>query len=64
MDDNSLDLELAENVGGFFRLNETEMNIIIDEVLSSVSQWRKVAARIGISRSEQEIMQGAFRVRR
>lgn len=62
MDDNSLDLKLAKNVGEFFRLNETEMNTIIDEVLSSVSQWRKIAGKLSISRAEQEMMQGAFRV--
>jgi|GEM_PF-4514689 len=64
MDDNSLDLELSISVGDFFRLNKTEMNITINEVLASASQWKKVAAKIGLSRSEQEMIQGALRVHR
>ncbi len=61
MDDNALNLELAKSVGDFFRLNDKKMDMIIDEVLTSISQWRKLADNIGISRSEQEFMQGAFR---
>lgn len=61
MDDNALDIELARSVGDFFRLNEKQMDRIVNEVLESVSQWEKIAKSIGISRSEQEMMQGAFR---
>ena len=61
MDNNALDLELAKSVGIFFRLTEKEMDIIIKEVLASVNNWRKIASQLGISRSEQEMMQGAFR---
>ena len=62
MDNNALDLELAKSVGIYFRLNETEMNRIIDEVRSSVSGWKKLASEIGISRSEQNMMASAFRI--
>lgn len=62
MDNNALDLELAKSVGIYFRLNENEMNRIIDEVSSSVSNWQKIATEIGISRSEQSQMAPAFRV--
>lgn len=61
MDDNTLNLELAKSVGDFFRLNKKEMDMTIDEVLTSISQWKKIADNIGISRSEQELIQGAFR---
>ncbi len=61
LEDNTLDLELAKRVGKFFRLSEKKMEGIIKEVLDSVSQWRQVASNIGISRAEQEMMQGAFR---
>lgn len=61
MDNNALDLELAKSVGVFFRLTEKEMDIIIKEVLASVNNWRKIANQLGISRAEQEMMQGAFR---
>lgn len=62
LDDNSLDLELAKRVGIYFRLNNPNMNKIIDEVKSSVSQWQKFASEIGISRNEQIQMASAFRL--
>jgi serine/threonine-protein kinase HipA len=61
MDNNALDFELAKNVGVFFRLNTSEMDNILNEVFTSVKQWKEVAHKIGISRSEQELMQAAFR---
>jgi len=62
MDDNALDLGLAKKVGDFFRLDNGTMDATIDEIFASVSQWKTVAGNIGISRSEQEMMQNAFRV--
>lgn len=61
MDDNSLDLELAKSVGIYFRLNEYEMDAIIVEIQDTVSNWKDVATEIGLSRGEQELMEGAFR---
>jgi len=60
MENNDLDFELAKSVGAFFRLNDQQMTAIINEVMSSVRQWKFIANRIGISRSEQKIMDGAF----
>jgi serine/threonine-protein kinase HipA len=62
MDDNALDFGLAKKVGPFFRLNNAQMDKIISEVITAVKNWKTFAAKIGISRSEQEQMQGAFRV--
>ena len=62
MDNNALDLELAKSVGIYFRLNENEMNRIIDEVRSSVSGWQRLATEFGISRGEQNQMAEAFRI--
>lgn len=62
MDNNMLDLDLAISVGQFFRLSDNEMHQIIGNVSDCVSKWRDVADHIGISRSEQELMKGAFRV--
>ena len=62
MDNNVLDIELAKNVGPFFRLSEKEMSNILDEVKSSVSNWQRIASKIGIPRSEQILMAGAFKV--
>ena len=61
MDDNSLDFELAKNVGDYFRLSENEMDIIIEEVLTVVKDWKAIAKQIGISNKEQIIMEAAFR---
>lgn len=61
MDDNSLDLNLAKSVGIYFRLNESEMDAIIVEIQDAVSNWKDTATEIGISRGEQELMEGAFR---
>ncbi|MFA7448636.1 MAG: HipA domain-containing protein [Weeksellaceae bacterium] len=62
MDDNSLNFELAKSVGEYFRLTEIDMDQIIQDVLNSVKQWREIATKIGISRSEQELMSSAFNV--
>jgi serine/threonine-protein kinase HipA len=61
-DNNDLDFELAKNVGEFFRLNKQQMETIIQEVLKVTSNWRTIAKEIGISKSEQELMEKAFHV--
>lgn len=60
MNNNALDFELAKSVGEYFKLNTEQMDIIIDEVLESVNQWKTIANKIGISRGEQELMENAF----
>jgi len=62
MDNNALDIDLARSVGAYFRLGKKEMDIIIDEVKSGISGWKKVATDIGIPRSEQTLMAAAFKV--
>ncbi len=61
MDDNELNFELAKSVGKFFRLNESEMDIIINEVLTAVRDWKSVAKLIGIPQKEQIFMERAFK---
>ncbi len=60
MDNNALDLELAKSVGEYFRLDKKQMDVIIEEVLDSIRQWKKIAGEIGISRAGQELMAKAF----
>ncbi|GEM56740.1 toxin HipA [Flavobacterium branchiophilum] len=60
MDNYALDFEIAISVGAYFRLNKNQMVSIIEEVKSAVSKWEEVANKIGISRSEQQIMGNAF----
>jgi len=59
-DDSSLELELAKEVGEYFRLTEREMDEIVQDIQKSVSQWKDTANQIGISRTEQELMKPAF----
>jgi len=61
MDDNALDFELAKSVGSYFRLRESEMNTIIQEVSQAVKDWQNIAKKIGIKNSEIGLMSGAFR---
>ena len=60
MDDNALNLKLAKSVGIYFRLSDSEMDTIIAEIQDAVCNWKDIASAIGISRSEQELMKGAF----
>ena len=57
---NALDIELAKSVGEYFRLNNNQMETIIQEVVAVVSQWKTIAKEIGISRNEMELMSKAF----
>ncbi len=61
MDDNTLDVDIAREVGEYFQLNPERMDTIVTEVYAVVSRWQEIATEIGISRSEQEIMKSAFR---
>lgn len=61
-DDNVLDFEIAINVGEYFNLSETEMQTILNEVLSTTKKWESIARKIGIKNSEIELMAGAFRL--
>jgi len=60
-DDNALNFDLARSVGEYFRLSEMEMNEIIKQVLTSVSEWRKLAKKIGIPYKECDLMAKAFK---
>jgi serine/threonine-protein kinase HipA len=62
MDNNALSYELAKSVGIYFRLNEKQMNTILDEVFTAVASWKEIAIKIGISNKEIQLMQKAFNV--
>lgn len=62
LNNNALDFELAKSVGEYFRLNEAQMNNIIEEVSHSISKWEEKASSIGISRKDQKLMAGAFNI--
>ena len=58
--DNSLDLDLAMEVSEYFRLDSTKAGLIMEEVKSAVRNWRFVANKYGIARSDQELKAIAF----
>lgn len=59
-EDNALDLDLAMEVCEFFRLSEERAGEIIEEVKAAVRNWRDIADKYGISRTEQELKALAF----
>ena len=58
--DNALDLKLALEVCIYFRLSQKRAEEIIEEVKTSVKNWRKIASKYGISNAEQELKSRAF----
>jgi serine/threonine-protein kinase HipA len=61
-DDNRLDFDLAMEVIDFFQLSLLDAEKIKGEVIESVSQWKRVATEVGISRHEQTLMAPAFNI--
>jgi serine/threonine-protein kinase HipA len=61
-DNNVLDFELAKSVGEYFRLNGTQMDEIINQIVTVVQNWKSMATKIGIPRAEQELMASAFKI--
>ncbi|MHA7830216.1 MAG: type II toxin-antitoxin system HipA family toxin [Flagellimonas sp.] len=61
MDNNVLDFDLAKSVGEYFRLDNEEMDQILEEVQNAVQDWRTIAKQIGIPNSELMVMDAAFR---
>ncbi len=53
-------IENVRRVAPLFRLNELQAQNLLGEVADAVSQWREVAARIGLSESETDEMALAF----
>lgn len=60
MDNNALDYDLAKRVGMYFRLDDNQMDVILNEVLTAVATWKVIATEIGIPNKEIEMMQKAF----
>lgn len=59
--DNSLDLDLAMEVSEYFRIEKEKANVIKTEVKSAVRNWREIASKYRISKSDQEAKALAFR---
>jgi len=59
--DNSLDYDLALEVAEYFRLDKSKAKKIISDIKTNVRIWKVIADKYGIPRSEQLIMEKAFR---
>lgn len=60
--DNALELDLAVAVAPYFRVTEKRAGEIIGSVKRSVAQWKSVAEKYAISKTEREVMAKAFRL--
>lgn len=60
LDDNSLSLDLPIKVVEYFRLDKDDGFIIIDRIRKAVSDWRRIANKYQLPKSEQEIMARVF----
>ena len=57
---NALDIGLVRSVARMFRIDSQRADQIIDRVRDAVSNWRRIANELDISRSQQESMTRAF----
>lgn len=59
--DNSLDIEMVLNTAPYYLLSENRANEIKDEVITAVSNWRKIAAKYKAAPTEIERKAKAFK---
>lgn len=59
--DNSLDLDLVMSVSKYFRLDDKRASNILRRVLDSVKNWKQLADKYKISKSEQLLKERAFK---
>lgn len=59
-DDNALDLDLALEVIGYFRMDRESGLMIIERLKESISHWRRVSAKYQLSKTEQDLMAKVF----
>ena len=61
--DNSMNYDLVLEVAEYFRLKKDRAEKIIEDTKNKVGEWKAVANRYDIPKSEQLIMEKAFRVK-
>lgn len=60
-DSNALDFDLVRSVAKDFRVDHKRADEIIAKIVNEVSQWERLAGRFGISRTERQRMEKAFK---
>jgi serine/threonine-protein kinase HipA len=58
--DNSLNLDLALEVAGYFRIEQDKANEIRKQIKKATASWKDLAAKYKIARTEQDRMAQAF----
>ncbi|MGE0090814.1 MAG: type II toxin-antitoxin system HipA family toxin [Bacteroidales bacterium] len=58
--DNSLDMDLAMEVHEYFRLTKERAEEIMNKVKKSVQDWKIIARKYGITKTEQDLKSKAF----
>ena len=61
--DNALDFQLVLSIAPYLGIEAETAGQIVSQVKEAVSSWRKTASRFGISNSEQDMMEEAFKVK-
>ena len=61
--DNRLDTDIALKVAHYFRVDQNEGKLIIDEIESIVQQWPVIADTYHLSEREKQAMRTAFRTK-
>ena len=59
--DNALDYDLALSITPYLGIKKDKAVGIVDQIKNIVAEWREVASRYGISNSEQDLVENAFR---
>jgi serine/threonine-protein kinase HipA len=59
---NEQDVSLALQTAAYYKLKSTEAEKILSDIQMVLSQWKRVAKQWGISHSEMQLMQNAFRL--
>ncbi len=60
--DNSLNFDLALEVAEYFRLKKDKAEKIISTIKTKVVKWNAIANKYNLPKSEQQIMEKAFRI--
>lgn len=60
--DNSLEYDLALEVVEYFRLKKEKAEEIMNDIKNKVNEWKNIADKYAILKSEQTMMEKAFRV--
>ena len=60
-DGEQVDYDLALSIAPYLGIKKDNALEIVKQIKSIVAEWRKVAKRYGISNSEQDLVENAFR---